>query len=551
MRLLTGVEDADLREITNVNIMDNPDTYDWLSAGDFLLTTGYLFRDSPEMQIQLIRELSELNCAGLGIKEKRYLSEIPPSMLEEANKHRFPIVQIPFHYTLAQVSNTINNEIFNRKDTMLQKSMRIHDDITQCILSGGDVQTIAQKVCELTGNPSLIVDSNWGLLAFAEHPGNPFPLSEHLELRFQGVPFKKEFLRELPGHMEEMTKGIKRSYPGSGQKIPCRILPVTDGKNVYGYLIAWETVSKIGQIDLVAMQSAATAIALERIKTRQIEESRYHMRQDFFDDLLQGRLHSVNATRHLAELYNIDPQKPHVCMIAKLRPQKGVDEESLENREAFSRRKNQLSEFVGQVLTLHKRSQVTFHRHNLVISLIALKPEEVFLRMGGVLREEAVETLEMLRRECPDGSPLIGVGKPCANLVELKRSYVEAQEAIRVSQNVNPDGQVCFFDDFSVYHLLSSAVREDVLEEFCAEALGALMKSDRENGTEFIRTLEAYFNCNANSSLAAKRLFIHRNTFLYRIEKLKVLLHTELDNPEELLQLQLALHIAKIIHRFS
>ena len=55
-------------EITNINIIDNPNSYDWLSPGDLLLTTGYFCRDDEEMQRQLIRELSELNCVGLAIK---------------------------------------------------------------------------------------------------------------------------------------------------------------------------------------------------------------------------------------------------------------------------------------------------------------------------------------------------------------------------------------------------------------------------------------------------------------------------------------------------
>ena len=45
-------------EITNINIIDNPNSYDWLSPGDLLLTTGYFCRDDEEMQRQLIRELS-------------------------------------------------------------------------------------------------------------------------------------------------------------------------------------------------------------------------------------------------------------------------------------------------------------------------------------------------------------------------------------------------------------------------------------------------------------------------------------------------------------
>ena len=67
LKLMTDTADLQA-EITNINIIDNPDSYDWLSSGDFLLTTGYFLRDDEAMQCQLVRELSELGCVGWPLK---------------------------------------------------------------------------------------------------------------------------------------------------------------------------------------------------------------------------------------------------------------------------------------------------------------------------------------------------------------------------------------------------------------------------------------------------------------------------------------------------
>jgi PucR family transcriptional regulator, purine catabolism regulatory protein len=87
-------------EIANVNIMDNPNAFDWFTTGDFILTTGYIFKDDPELQVRIIRELADINCSGIGIKPKRFLGEIPAGMIEEANRVNLPIVEIPFDYPL-------------------------------------------------------------------------------------------------------------------------------------------------------------------------------------------------------------------------------------------------------------------------------------------------------------------------------------------------------------------------------------------------------------------------------------------------------------------
>ena len=94
LKLMAGGDHLQV-EVTNINILDNPDSYDWLSSGDLLLTTGYFFREDEALQRQLIRELSELNCVGLAIKTRRYFDEIPEIMLEEANRLGFPLIEIP------------------------------------------------------------------------------------------------------------------------------------------------------------------------------------------------------------------------------------------------------------------------------------------------------------------------------------------------------------------------------------------------------------------------------------------------------------------------
>ena len=61
--------------ISNVNTMDNPDAFDWFTTGDFVLTTGYIFKDDPALQVRIIRELADINCSGIGIKPRRFFSK--------------------------------------------------------------------------------------------------------------------------------------------------------------------------------------------------------------------------------------------------------------------------------------------------------------------------------------------------------------------------------------------------------------------------------------------------------------------------------------------
>ena len=68
-----------------------------------------------------------------------------------------------------------------------------------------------------------------------------------------------------------------------------------------------------------------------------------------------------------------------------------------------------------------------------------------------------------------------------------------------------------------------------------------------ENADEFIHTLEAYFEHNGNLSQTAEALFIHRNTLMYRMERIAAITRLKLDKPENRLSFQLALRIYRML----
>lgn len=60
-----------------------------------------------------------------------------------------------------------------------------------------------------------------------------------------------------------------------------------------------------------------------------------------------------------------------------------------------------------------------------------------------------------------------------------------------------------------------------------------LEREDRENGTQFYHTLKEYLLCGCNVGLTAGRLFIHRNTMIYRLTKIKEILKSDINDPAE------------------
>lgn len=68
-----------------------------------------------------------------------------------------------------------------------------------------------------------------------------------------------------------------------------------------------------------------------------------------------------------------------------------------------------------------------------------------------------------------------------------------------------------------------------------------LVDYDRERGSDLVKTLSVYFDAGANASETADRLFLHRNSLLYRLERIGELTGLDLKDPDARLALQLGL----------
>lgn len=82
---------------------------------------------------------------------------------------------------------------------------------------------------------------------------------------------------------------------------------------------------------------------------------------------------------------------------------------------------------------------------------------------------------------------------------------------------------------------------------FVETTLGELYRYELANKTQYLETLYTWINQKFNTSQTALALYTHRNTVIYRLEKIEEILKTDLKDPNELLKYQLALIMTHLI----
>ncbi|WP_312112180.1 PucR family transcriptional regulator [Brevibacillus reuszeri] len=548
IKIIAGEQGID-NVVSIVNIMENPDAFDWLSSNELLLSTGYIFKDNEELQNKIIKELAEINCSGLCIKMHRYFDQIPQNMIDHANRYGLPLLALPFEYTLSKVIAIINEKASGRYDLLNRKTLDMHNALFRIALEGGGIDRISSELAETIGNPLLILDRDWNLLHYTEIKQNPVPLKSCLTLAKNRPVFTREFTESIPINISQIKKSIKRIYHGKDQEVKCRVLPVAVANYIYGYIVVWQTVRELNEFDYIVLEQASTIMALDRIKAREIEEVKLKIRQDFFDDLLTGKITSSDSIQTLCDLHGLNSTYMYYCAVITIEPVE------LENLEDIVDRKYELDRIAKKCVDIvydyanKAHGEITcFYRNNRIIILVGQNEHKPPTSVSEA-KQFATELRMTLQEKIKKTTFYMGIGRQYKTITSLHKSFSEAHEAIRLMQKFDSKGNVSHFDDYSVYHFLDSNIKDIELEDFFLKQLGTIYEHDHSFGTSFMSTLENYFAYNQNVSEAAKAMFIHRNTFIYRIDKIKELLNMDLKNSEELLQIQLALKIGKLLHK--
>jgi len=154
----------------------------------------------------------------------------------------------------------------------------------------------------------------------------------------------------------------------------------------------------------------------------------------------------------------------------------------------------------------------------------------------------------------------VGLSRPVEKLSQLRESYREARDAVSIALELGDHEQTTFYGDLKLFQLLLALKDRnlDHLRRFyqdtlgrLVEHLGRLVEQDERKQSDLIRTLNGFFAANGNLAKAAQDLDVHRNTLVYRLERISELTGMDLDDADNRLILHLALKVQRVLATLS
>ncbi|MCD7723616.1 MAG: helix-turn-helix domain-containing protein [Clostridiales bacterium] len=138
----------------------------------------------------------------------------------------------------------------------------------------------------------------------------------------------------------------------------------------------------------------------------------------------------------------------------------------------------------------------------------------------------------------------IGIGTCVTGIKDLARSFKEAQVALEVSKVFDKEQSIVSYENLGIarliYQLPTTLCNMFLKEVFKTGSIEAL-------DSETLFTIQKFFENNLNVSETSRKLFVHRNTLVYRLEKIKKITGLDLREFDDAIVFKVALMVNKYL----
>ncbi len=477
-------------------------------SGDVLLLPASLLSD------EVLTQAQELNVAAV-----LFLGTTPIPKCTFPDD--LPVAIVPGVEDMRDTQRLLATILINQRATLMERGVRIYAQLSQLAAEGGGLNGLAHAMAEISGRGIVIQDKRLRFLAQQPSPAL-LTIWEDVVSQWHTPGSLPESLRDRKqvGHQIRI---VTQNIPGSLARL---VVPITVGEVARGYLSLVSLAGELDALDHVVAEQGALVCAVEMARTKAVREAEKRLKGNLLSALLQENLPPRDA-RLWTQAMGLDLTQAHVALRFAWHGSSTPSRRRLETLVNGEVSRQGLKVIVdpmgGEVICFCQVPPVTG------------RPEIALELAQAVLDQEYLEY--------PDIIALCGVGTSSHDLSTWRTSFRQAGQALEMARRLE-ERKPLYFPDLSIYRLLLQIEHNPELIAFQDETLGPLLSYD--GGGELIHTLELYFEHNGNLSKTAEALFVHRNTLIYRMERIAEITGLDLNKPETRLAIQLALHIYRM-----
>lgn len=465
--------------------------------------------------ILYIGDSSELVNKPLGFTQMIVTEE---SFLEEAieNINDYNIALIPQKYV---------NSLFNFVNNLFVSTLKMTNDfnkLTAMSVSGESQQNIIDAAAEIVCNPLIIVDTSFKVLGYSEN----YKVKDKLWIENINRGYCTYDFLVLADELAPKQKAPENS---EAYEIYCPISPTSKlGSKIYwdntliGYTFVFEEYSPISfkQMEFLPFISYIMSDILSK------DPNFEGLHSSFSKKILNNILSSdgdFNYGQTLMQYSKIEFPKDMLCIVLELSEK--------------SQKKHRYDQIKEQFKHIFINSFSTFYEKNLV----CLVPDD---KTGIFSKEKSDKLKELFNSDILS----ITISSSFSDIFRTKKYYTQCIKLQEILRNINVKKEIAYYKDYVFYTLLLDINDRNILYDKIHDSLPLLRGYDKENGSSLYETLKTYLCCNCNSKDTAAKLYVHRNSLSYRINKIEELTGINFSDAATIFNLNLSFCIEQYLN---
>lgn len=515
-KLITG-EEKITNPVTNAIIMEALDIEQWGEPGQILLTSYFAFENSNPQKIDVFFEQAKkIGIAGFIFKTDRLVNKIPKDFISRCQNFNFPLIQIPGDVTYPKIVNEILSAISNKNSFLLKTYYDNHQKFIHLMMKQADFTEILNTL-------KALIDL-------------PVTLNEKMNHKNNGT--NNEFntfkiIREIPFTNETNVKYKKYivNYEDSSKTstlLSCHIPNL--GYEDYNLFIH-KVDSTLTDLQFMAIENAVVAIQTELVKRYALRQNNFSHLNEMASALVFGHLTDKDEISDTLLNLKLDNSKKHRIIIINF--DHSLSDQSSPTKERYTE-------------TIANYFKIYFH------DIVYIKQPREFILIFPInhynidsIKNKLLDMLDevTLKTKFPQFISQINISNE-VSAYDLFTGYKQAKNTQKFNNLFDGNSSIInTYDELGILKLFIETDQTETIKKFVPDIIWDL----QEKNPELIKTLEVFINVNQSYSKTAKILFIHPKTVRYRVNQLTDHYGINFDNPDEILQYNIAIRMIKIL----
>ncbi len=519
--LLAGKQGTE-REVNTVNMMDAPDIIHFLKKNELLVTTAFHFKDDLDSLLQLIKEMEKQGCSGLGIKTKRFLNEIPEAAISFANELQFPLLELPLQTSLGDIINKSLSYILDIRTNELHNAMQAHQQFSQLIISGQGVHKILESLSSLIRLPVILLDHHFRATANDNYDTSLFKQLETLL---------------TSEHHFQLSKTTMSTFSLTRDRETITLFPVHTHRQS-SYLCVLGFIPLSNRSTILTVEQATNVIAFELMKENALKQNTRRLQNEFFTNFINGSFSTNEEVISRGREFGLVNEQRYVCAVGRL--------DNKEKHISFIQYQSEqelIYDTIESELQLFHQKIHLFTLDHSYILLMQIKDswkdiEQSFLSLLKVIQTKIAAHFQ------EDIS--FGISNYAQQFLHIPISYKEATDTLYYGSMSGRKKFIEMYQPKGVPEILR-LVPYDPLKKFYTDTFQAFANDPKKDHELLLQTLSVYLETHCELAETAKRLYVHRNTVIYRLEKCEEIIGRSVKDADETLRLRLAFRIKALI----